>query len=141
MVSRKKRNKKLGRKFGLELGKSQFIRYDKSMYDEKKDWVTGGKGVTGHYESLISSGFNYVGLGWFNTTCAKYPVCLAGSFSMKGAGEDYIEEKRNIIQTLDVLKNKISSYHLEGKKTMNTNESQILTPRLNLKILSFQYGL
>ena len=36
-------------------------------YDEKHDWVTNGPGVTGHYESLISSRFSYVGLGWFNS--------------------------------------------------------------------------
>ena len=101
-------------------------------YDEKHDWVTGGKGVTGHYESLISSRFSYVGLGWFNTTCAKYPSCLAGSFSESSKGEDYIEEKRNIIQTLDVLNNKIKSYYLEGKKTMKTNNNQTLIPRIKL---------
>ena len=78
-------------------------------YREKKDWVTGGKGVTGHYESIISSRFNYVGLGWFNTTCAKYPSCLAGSFSdiSSGLKEEFMEEKRNIIQTLDILQKKI----------------------------------
>ena len=103
-------------------------------YDEKKDWVTGGKGVTGHYESLISSGFNYVGLGWFNSKCTKYPSCLAGSFSNTNkGGEDYIEEKRDIIQTLDVLKSSINSYYLEGRKVMKTGETQMLTPRIKLK--------
>ena len=102
-------------------------------YKEKKDWVTGGKGVTGHYESLISSKFKYVGLGWFNTEIAEYSSCLAGSFSMKSHEEDFIEEKRNIIQTLDVLNNKINMCYLEGKKIMKTNESQILIPRVKLK--------
>ena len=102
-------------------------------YAEKDDWVNGGKGVTGHYESLISSRFNYVGLGWFQTKCSKYPFCLAGAFSMNGNEEDFIEEKRDIIQTLDILRNKIDSYYLEGKKIMKTNESQILTPRIKLK--------
>ena len=103
-------------------------------YKEKKDWVTGGRGVTGHYESLISSRFSYVGLGWFNSKCTKYPSCLAGSFSTSNkGGENYIEEKKNIIQTLDVLKRSISSYYLEGKKVMQTGETQILTPRIKLK--------
>ena len=102
-------------------------------YEEKKDWVTGGKGVTVHYEFMISSRFKYVGLGWFNTTCSEYPSCLAGSFSYKGPEGEYMEENRNIIQTIDVLQNKISSHYLEGKKTMYTNESQILTPRVKLK--------
>lgn len=69
-------------------------------YKEKKDWVTGGKGVTGHYEHLISSRYSYVGLGWFDSTCTKYPSCLAGSFSSETKTEDFIEEKRDIIQTL-----------------------------------------
>ena len=101
-------------------------------YDEKHDWVTGGPGVTGHYESLISSRFSYVGLGWFNSKCTKYPSCLAGAFSEEAAGEDFIEEKKNIIQTVDVLEKNIKSYYLEGKKTMKTNETQILTPRIQL---------
>ena len=101
-------------------------------YDEKHDWVTGGPGVTGHYESLISSRFSYVGLGWFNSKCTKYPSCLAGAFSNEAKGEDFIEEKKGIIQTVDVLKKNIKSYYLEGKKTMKTNETQILTPRIKL---------
>ena len=101
-------------------------------YDEKHDWVTGGPGVTGHYESLISSRFSYVGLGWFNSKCTKYPSCLAGAFSDTAAGEDFIEEKKGIIQTVDVLRKNIKSYYLEGKKTMKTNETQILTPRIQL---------
>jgi len=102
-------------------------------YREKKDWVTGGKGVTGHYESLISSRYSYVGLGWFNTTCSQYPSCLAGSFASNTVGENFIEEKKDIIQTIDVLKNNIQSYYLEGKKIMKTNEIQTLTPRIKLK--------
>ena len=113
--------------------KSNSIDMINQWYEEKKDWVTGGKGVTGHYESLISSRFKYVGLGWFNTTVSKYPSCLAGSFSMKAHEEDFLEEKKDIIQTLDTLNNKISSCYLEGKKTMKTNESQILIPRVKLK--------
>ena len=101
-------------------------------YNEKHDWVTGGPGVTGHYESLISSRFSYVGLGWFNSKCTKYPSCLAGAFSDTAKGEDFIEEKKGIIQTVDVLKKNIKSYYLEGKKTMKTNETQILTPRIKL---------
>ena len=101
-------------------------------YDEKHDWVTGGPGVTGHYESLISSRFSYVGLGWFNSKCTKYPSCLAGAFSETAKGEDFIEEKKGIIQTVDVLKKNIKSYYLEGKKIMKTNETQILTPRIQL---------
>ena len=50
-------------------------------YKEKDDWVYGGNGVTGHYESIISSRFSYVGLGWFNSKIGKYPNCLCGQFS------------------------------------------------------------
>ena len=101
-------------------------------YKEKYDWVTGGPGVTGHYKSLISSRFSYVGLGWFNSKYTKYPSCLAGAFSETAKGEDFIEEKKGIIQTVDVLKKNIKSYYLEGKKIMKTNETQILTPRIQL---------
>ena len=101
-------------------------------YKEKYDWVTGGPGVTGHYKSLISSRFSYVGLGWFNSKYTKYPSCLAAAFSDTAKGEDFIEEKKGIIQTVDVLKKNIKSYYLEGKKIMKTNETQILTPRIQL---------
>ena len=94
---RKKRKKKLEWKFGLEFNKANSIDMINQWYEEKKDWVTGGKGVTGHYESMISSRFKYVGLGRFNTTCSEYPSSLAGSFSQIGPEGEYMEENRNII--------------------------------------------
>ena len=105
-------------------------------YDEKHDWVTGGRGVTGHYESIISSRFYYVGLGWFNTTCAKYPSCLAGSFSDRTdeLKEDFLDEKRDIIQTLDILQKNIKSYYLDGHKEMKTDETQVLIPRVKTTV-------
>ena len=42
-----------------------------------------------------------------------------------------MEENRIIIQIIDVLQNKINSHNL-GKKTMYTNKSQILIPRVKL---------
>ena len=102
-------------------------------YEEKKYWVTGKKGVTGHYESIISTRYRCVGLGWFNSSCGKYPSCLCGEFSdEKGLKEDFLDEKINIIQIVDVLKKNVKNYYLEGKKNMNTDEEQILIPRVNL---------
>ena len=77
-------------------------------YEEKHDWVTGGKGVTGHYESIISTRYNYVGLGWFYTKVAQYPNTLCGSFSDRDSinPEDFLDGKSNIIQTIEVLKKK-----------------------------------
>ena len=76
-------------------------------YSEKNDWVKGGPGVTGHYETLISSRFNYVGLGLFNTKCTKFPSCLAWAFSEEANEGDFMEEEKNIIQTVDILENNI----------------------------------
>ena len=125
--------KSWGENLAWNYNKANSIDMINQWYREKKDWVTGGNGVTGHYESLISSKYHYVGLGWFNSNCTKYPSCLAGSFSSTNKGsEDYLEEKKDIIQTLDILKSSIGSYYLEGKKVMKTGETQILTPRIKL---------
>ena len=102
-------------------------------YEEKKYWVTGKKGVTGHYESIISTEYRCVGLGWFYSSGGNYPCCLCGEFSdVKGLKEDFLDEKINIIQIVDVLKKNVKNYYLEGKKNMNTDEEQILIPRVNL---------
>ena len=102
-------------------------------YDEKKIWVTGGKGVTGHYEFIISTRYQYVGLGWFNTNCAKYPNTLAGAFCGEENGEDrFLEPVLNIYQPLEVLKSRIKSYYLKGQKQMYTGTTQILEPRVLL---------
>ena len=62
----------------------------------------------------------------------KISFMLAWAFSAEAKGEDFIEEKKNIIQTLDLLENNIKSCYLEGKQIIKTNETQILTPRIQL---------
>ena len=103
-------------------------------YDEKHDQVTEGKGITGHYESIISSRYYYVGLDWFNTICAQYPSCLAGHYTIDGLKEDFIDEKSNIIKILDIQQNKIKSYYLDGHKEMKTEETQVLFPRVKTSV-------
>ena len=104
-------------------------------YKEKHCWVTGSKGVTGHYESIISTRYNYVGLGWFYTKVAQYPCTLCGSFSDRDNinSEDFLDGKSNVIQTIEVLKKKVERYYLEGEAKMLTGENQILTPKVKIK--------
>ena len=112
-------------------------------YEEKHDWVTGGKGVTGHYESIISSRFYFVGLGWFVTKSAKYPSTLAGSFSdsKKIEKQDFLDEQINILQTIEVLKKSVKSYYLEGKNEMETGKTQILIPKVNINVAKSLYPI
>ena len=102
-------------------------------YEEKDDWVYGGNGVTGHYESIISSRFSYVGLGWFNSKIGKYPNCLCGQFSDQDTNNNnFIDSCHDIIQTVEVNKKYISSFCLKGKKNMKVGDTQILEPIVNL---------
>ena len=112
-------------------------------YKEKHDWVKGGKGVTGHYESIISSRFYFVGLGWFVTKSGKYPSTLASSFSdsTKIEKQDFLDEQINIIQTIEVLKKSIKSYYLEGKNEMETGKTQILIPKVNINVAKSLYPI
>ena len=103
-------------------------------YAEKHDWVTGGRGVTGHYESIISTRYKYVGLGWFYTEAAKFQSTLCGSFSNRDSvnSEEFLDGKPNIIQTIEITKKKVERNFLEGNSKMLTGESQILTPKVKI---------
>ena len=129
-----------GENLAWNWGSANSINMINQWYSEKHDWVTGGRGVTGHYESIISTGYKYVGLGWFYNEIAKYPNTLCGSFSHRGdiAPEDFLDGKSNIIQTIEITKKKVERNFLEGKAKMLTGESQILTPKVKI---SGGYGL
>jgi len=123
-----------GENLAWNWGSANSIAMINQWYEEKHDWVTGGKGVTGHYESIISTRYKYVGLGWFYNEIAKYPNTLCGSFSDRDdiAPEDFLDGKSNIIQTIEITKQKVQSNFLEGKAKMLTGESQILTPKVKI---------
>ena len=71
--------------------------------------------MTGHYESIISSEFSYVGLGWFNSKIGKYPNCLCGQFSYEDTNNNnFIDSCHDIIQTVEVNKKYISTFCLNG---------------------------
>lgn len=93
-----------------------------------------GRGVTGHYESIISTRYKYVGLGWFYTEAAKFQSTLCGSFSNRDSvnSEEFLDGKPNIIQTIEITKKKVERNFLEGNSKMLTGESQILTPKVKI---------
>ena len=102
-------------------------------YDEKKDWVTGGPGVTGHYESIISTRYKYVGLGWFAGTSGKYAYCLAGEFSdYDNLTEGFLDEEIDIIQKIDVSKKLIKKYYLECPDTFYIGREDQIIPRVDI---------
>ena len=102
-------------------------------YEEKNDWVNHGNGVTGHYESLISSRFKYIGLGWFHGSSGKYPQCLAGAFSdADGLTEEFLDEKIDIIQKIDVLKSSIKNYYLECPDILFVGKKDTIIPRVEV---------
>ena len=82
---------------------------------EKVDWVCGGN-VTLSYDSIISSSFSYVGLGWFKRIIDNYPYFLCGQFSFEDISNNYfIDSCYDIIQTVEVNK-KYIFFCVNGKK-------------------------
>ena len=103
-------------------------------YDEKKDWVTGGKGVTGHYESIISTRYKYAGLGWFKGTSGKYGMCLCGQFSdVENLTEGFLDEEIDISQKVDISKNLIKDYFLDIPDSLYVGQKEKIIPRVNIK--------
>lgn len=115
---------------------NQMIPMINQWYDEKKDWVTGGPGVTIHYELLITTRFNYIGLGLFKSTVGEFPSCLAGSFSdeTNNLEQTFLPEYKDIYQTVEVLKSSKSTNFLKGSNTVQVGSTAEITPRVKLEV-------
>ena len=103
-------------------------------YDEKKDWVTNGPGVTGHYESIITTRYKYAALGWFRGSSGEYAMCLCGEFSdVDNLKEGFLDEELDIIQKVDVTKSKIKNYFLDCPGTFYIGRKEKIIPRVNIQ--------
>lgn len=79
-------------------------------YDEKKDWVDKTDGQTGHYESIISTRFNYVAVSAFELPKGYiYPVAVAQEFSDKATMDSQKNEfAGNCMQAIEVAGSAVS---------------------------------
>ncbi len=101
----------------------------KSWYTEKEEWVSGGKGVTGHYTSMINPENTYVGLGGFQADFkmgSKWQSSVCGRFSNtewyshtsnsevlnRLQDETMAPELKNIVQVINVKKDYVYNPNL-----------------------------
>lgn len=104
-------------------------------YSEKKDWLSqSSENEVGHYTSMIDPQYNYVGLGDFYCTAAKYHNTLAGEFSKETNLDETMQNApENVIQKIEVSNNYIQNRYLDGDTSLNTEESKTYTPKIRLK--------
>lgn len=124
--------------------------YNKTMvsginqwYREKSDWVgkVSGK-VTGHYTSMIDPSNTYIGLGDFYNDNAYYPNTVAGEFSGgTGLDETMQEAYSDVMQKVEVKESKITDYVLDGMDMIYTEQSERLTPKVEVTYGSHTYKL
>ena len=124
--------------------------YNKTMvsginqwYREKSDWVgkVSGK-VTGHYTSMIDPSNTYIGLGDFYNDNAYYPNTVAGEFSGgTGLDETMQEAYSDVMQKVEVKESKITDYVLDGMDMIYTEQSERLTPKVEVTYESHTYQL
>ena len=124
--------------------------YNKTMvsginqwYREKSDWVgkVSGK-VTGHYTSMIDPSNTYIGLGDFYNDNAYYPNTVAGEFSGgTGLDETMQEAYSDVMQKVEVKESKITDYVLDGMDMIYTEQSERLTPKVEVTYGSRTYKL
>ncbi len=124
--------------------------YNKTMvsginqwYREKSDWVgkVSGK-VTGHYTSMIDPSNTYIGLGDFYNDNAYYPNTVAGEFSGgTGLDETMQEAYPDVMQKVEVEESKITDYVLDGMDMIYTEQSERLTPKVEVTYGSHTYQL
>ena len=124
--------------------------YNKTMvsginqwYGEKSDWVgkVSGK-VTGHYTSMIDPSNTYIGLGDFYNDNAYYPNTVAGEFSGgTGLDETMQEAYSDVMQKVEVKESKITDYVLDGMDMIYTEQSERLTPKVEVTYGSHTYKL
>ena len=123
-----------GENLAWNFGNANSIDMINQWYDEKNDWVNNGPGVTGHYESIISTRYKYAAVGWFKGTSGKYAMCLAGQFSdHDNLKEGFLDEEIDIIQKIDVAKSKIKSYFLECPETLYVGRKEKVIPRVQIQ--------
>lgn len=102
-------------------------------YGEKKIWITGGSGVTGHYTSMINPDNLYVGLGGFiaaDGLGSSWGACVSGRFASKGWINEPVDEKmapelKDIIQVISIKQEYLSAPVLQ-QMTYDTSENDKL---------------
>ncbi len=81
-------------------------------YNEKNNWVNNTGRSTGHYTAMIDPDNCYVGLATFCTKSAKIYNTTAGEFSSSSSDSTRGVASGNIIQTLEVKNEYITSYEI-----------------------------
>ena len=112
-------------------------------YGEKSDWVgkVSGK-VTGHYTSMIDPSNTYIGLGEFYNNDAYYPNTVAGEFSGRSTLDETMQEAySDVMQKVEVLESRIKGYVLDGMDMIYTEQSERLTPKVEVTYESHTYKL
>ena len=118
---------------GLETtGWSEVIAWTSDMvsgldmfYSEKSNWVKQNNAVTGHYTSMISPDYTYVGLGCFVNKYGWSSVC--GRFgSSSGSSTKQSGELKNCYVPVEVQKSELSRVSLsliKGSKSLAKGET------------------
>ena len=86
----------------------------RQWYEEKSDWVNHGSGQTGHYESIISTRYRYVGVGAFRLPGGGW-YSVAQEFSMEPSMDSQKNDTSgNCIQPMEVQGNHVSALKFEN---------------------------
>ena len=106
-----------------------------SWYMEKQYWLSpSSEQETRHYTSMINPNYSYVGLGDFYCEAGRYPNTMTGEFSARdGLDETMLPAPENVMQKIEVADEYIQSRFLAGDTTLDTEKSQTLTPKIQLK--------
>lgn len=102
-------------------------------YDEKKDWVSQNKdAVTGHYTSLISPEYKYIGLGTFRQESGGW-YAVSAEFSFETGLEETKSAKKGLcIQPISVLSESVSDVKISNCSDMKEKESKKLVLTANI---------
>lgn len=120
---------------GLMQGIEQF-------YEEKADWVNNNtSAVTGHYESMISTRYNYVAMGCFRLSSGGwYGIAQEFSFN-ETLDEQQDMSKGECVQSIEVPISKVKSVKIGDAETLDLQAGTTSNPVLN-SVVSFEdyYG-
>ena len=113
-----------------------------SWYKEKSAYVNETGGSTGHYEALISTQYNYVGMGnFFSNAGVANPTCVSAEFSRDegSLGQEMLPDYKNIIQKIEVHNDYIDGYYLLGNDSAEVGKTEKLIPMARLKSEFYDY--
>lgn len=108
-------------------------------YDEKSDWVKQTGAVTGHYESIISTRYNYVAVGAFRLTSGGW-YSIAQEFSYKSSlDEQKNPEEGQCIQYMEVQGSKVSSLTFDKNQASALREGDTYQLSLDVTVKYADY--